>query len=123
MAAAELYIDRGDGDENTCIYDQLHKQKAAIENAFGGELTWEPLEGKRACRIKAEQPGNLFVRNRWPAMIDFMTGAMVRMEWKTHSNSRLPRSITSSEAGRRRPPCRPFRPRSRQSSSSMQEGT
>lgn len=31
MAAAELYIDRGDGDENTFIYDQLHGQKAAIE--------------------------------------------------------------------------------------------
>jgi hypothetical protein len=77
---AEVYIDRGDGEENTFIYDQLHGQKEAIEVAFGGELTWEPLEGKRACRIKSETAGNIFDRDQWPAMIDFMTSAMVRME-------------------------------------------
>jgi hypothetical protein len=59
---------------------QLYAQKDAIEAAFGGDLTWEPLEGKRACRIKSEMAGNIFDRDQWPAMIDFMTGAMVRME-------------------------------------------
>jgi hypothetical protein len=77
---AEVYIDRGDGDENTFIYDQLHTQRDVIEAAFGGELTWEPLEGKRACRIKSETAGNIFDRDQWPAMIDFMTDAMVKME-------------------------------------------
>jgi hypothetical protein len=38
------------------------------------------LEGKRACRIKAEMPGNIFDRDQWPTLIEFMTGAMVRME-------------------------------------------
>jgi hypothetical protein len=79
-ARAELYIDRGDGDENTFIYDQLRGQKDSIENAFGGKLIWQPLEGKRACRIKGEQPGNIYDHDQWPTMIDFMTGAMVRME-------------------------------------------
>lgn len=77
---AEVYIDRGDGAENTSIYNQLHAQKDAIEAAFGRDLTWEPLEGKRACRIKSEMAGNIFDRDQWPAMIDFMTDAMVRME-------------------------------------------
>ena len=77
---AEIYIDRGDGEENTFIYDQLHVQKDRIETAFGGELTWQPLEGKRACRIKSEMAGNIFDRDQWPAMIEFMTGAMVRIE-------------------------------------------
>ena len=77
---AEVYIDRGDGEENTFIYDQLHAQKDAIQAAFGGDLIWEPLEGKRACRIKSEMAGNIFDRDQWPAMIDFMTDAMVRME-------------------------------------------
>ena len=76
----EIYIDRGDGEENTFIYDQLHVQKDRIETAFGGELTWQPLEGKRACRIKSEMAGNMFDRDQWPAMIEFMTGAMVRIE-------------------------------------------
>jgi Domain of unknown function (DUF4268) len=77
---AQVYIDRGDGEENTFIYNQLHAQKEAIQAAFGGDLIWEPLEGKRACRIKSEVAGNIFDRDQWPAMIDFMTDAMVRME-------------------------------------------
>jgi Domain of unknown function (DUF4268) len=79
-ARAEVYIDRGDGEENMFIYKQLLAQKGVIEAAFGGDLTWEPLEGKRACRIKSEMAGNIFDRDQWPAMIDFMIGAMVRME-------------------------------------------
>jgi hypothetical protein len=48
--------------------------------AFGGELTWEPLERRRACRIKVDTEGNIFDREQWPGMIEFMTGAMVRLE-------------------------------------------
>jgi hypothetical protein len=61
---AEVYIDRGDGEQNTFVYNQLHAQKAAIEAAFGSELTWEPLEGRRACRIKSEMAGNIFDREQ-----------------------------------------------------------
>lgn len=77
---AEVYIDRGDGKENSFIYDQLHAQKEAIQAAFGGELTWEPLKGKQACRVKSEMAGNIYDRDQWPELIDFMTGAMVKME-------------------------------------------
>ena len=77
---AEVYIDRHDGEENAFIYDQLHAQKNSIEATFGGELVWEPLEGRQACRIKSETEGNIFDHDQWPALIDFMTGAMARME-------------------------------------------
>ena len=56
----ELYIDRGEKDENKAIFDELIAQKEAIENAFGGPLTWERLDEKRASRIKAETVGNIF---------------------------------------------------------------
>lgn len=77
---AEVFINRGDGEKNTFIYEQLYAQKDAIEAAFGGDLTWVPLEGKKSCRIKFEMAGNILNRDQWPVMIDFMTGAMVRME-------------------------------------------
>jgi Domain of unknown function (DUF4268) len=53
-AAAELYIDRGKDAavENKAIFDMLYAQKAAIEAAFGGELEWQRLENKRACRVR-----------------------------------------------------------------------
>lgn len=76
----ELYIDRGEKDESKAIFDELISQKATIENAFGGALTWERLDEKRASRVKAEMAGNIFDDAHWPALIEFMTNAMVRME-------------------------------------------
>ena len=51
--SVELYIDRGKDadDENMSIFQALADHREEIEAAYGGELSWEPLEGKRACRI------------------------------------------------------------------------
>ena len=58
-AGAEVYVDRGKGmnHENLQIFDQLHTKKDQIQTDFGGSLSWERLEGKRACRIRAAVPG------------------------------------------------------------------
>ena len=57
--AAELYIDRGkDSEVRTLpIFLQLEANKADIEKVFGGPLSWERLDGKRACRIRFIQVG------------------------------------------------------------------
>ncbi len=49
---AELYIDRGEQAENKAIFDQLAANKGIIEGAFGAELQWHRLDGKRASRIR-----------------------------------------------------------------------
>lgn len=77
---AEVYIDRGDQAENKAVFDLLYSMKDSIEAKFGGELVWERLDAKRACRIKAEAEGNVFDKDNWPVMIDFMVDAMVRLE-------------------------------------------
>ena len=76
----ELYIDRGDNEENKFVYDQLYLKKESIEAAFDKSLTWQRLDNRRACRIKCETPGNIFDPDQWPTLIEFMTDAMVRME-------------------------------------------
>ena len=75
-----LYIDRGDKEENKFIFERLYAKKESIETAFGGTLTWERLDNRRACRIKCETPGNIVDSDQWPTLIEFMTDAMVRME-------------------------------------------
>lgn len=78
----ELYIDRGDAAENTHIYDHLHNSKDAIEKSFGAPLSWEPLETKRACRIKSviEQGGYRSSESQWPSIQAEMVQTMVRLE-------------------------------------------
>ncbi len=77
---AEVYIDRGNSDENKWVFDQLLEQRSVIENAFGGSLVWERLDQKSGCRIKAEEPGNIYDPDQCPSMIEFMVDAMSRME-------------------------------------------
>ena len=77
---AELYIDRGNKEENKFIYDELLKNKNQIEKDFGGSLVWERLDTKRASRIKAEASGNVTDREQWDEMIEFMTDSMNRLD-------------------------------------------
>jgi hypothetical protein len=47
----QLKIDVGDADSNTAILNALAADKEQIGEKFGAPLEWEPLEGRRACRI------------------------------------------------------------------------
>lgn len=82
---AELYIDAGDQKINKSIFDSLFKYKDQIEQEFDGQLEWERMEDKRASRIKAELAANVFDREQWPVMIEFMVGAMCRLEKAIHN--------------------------------------
>ena len=77
---AELYIDRGNKEENEFIFDWFLNRKDKIEAVFQGELVWERLGDKRACRVKSEIDGNIYEPEQWPEMIEFMTEAMVNLE-------------------------------------------
>jgi hypothetical protein len=57
--AAELYIDRGNGAdlENKAIFDQLFVNRSAVEELFGGELEWQRLDARRACRVRTTLSG------------------------------------------------------------------
>jgi Domain of unknown function (DUF4268) len=82
-AAAELYIDRGkDADvENKTLFDALVAKKGEIESAFGGELEWEQLDNKRACRIrKSVEVGGFRDSDKSAATFAAMVDAMIRLE-------------------------------------------
>lgn len=81
-AHVELYIDRGKDSEevNKAIFDKLLKSKDAVEEAFGGSLEWQRLEGKRACRIRKQIAlGGYRDEAKWPEIQDAMIGAMIRL--------------------------------------------
>lgn len=78
----ELYIDRGDAAANKNLYDELASHKDEIQAAFGGELSWQRLEGKRACRIAYEMKvgGYRDEESNWQASHEEMVDAMARFE-------------------------------------------
>ena len=78
----EVYIDRGKerSDENLAIFDALHASRDVIEQEFAGSLSWQRLEGKRACRIRASFEGGYgSPEDSWALIHDQMTDAMNRL--------------------------------------------
>ena len=83
-ANVELYIDRGKdkGPENKKIFDDLRLSKEAIEDAFGGSLEWQRLEGKRACHVAKNIAlgGYRDHSDKWPETQDALVDAMILLE-------------------------------------------
>ena len=55
----DLYIDIQDEAENKAAFQRLLDQRQAIEAEYGEPLTWEKLEGRRACRVSAYRDGSI----------------------------------------------------------------
>jgi CBS domain-containing protein len=55
----EWYIDTGDAAQNERILNAAIEHRAQMEETVGTALNWEPLEGKRACRIALYTPGSI----------------------------------------------------------------
>ncbi len=67
----KLYIDTGDADQNASLLAKLGANKDAIEDAFGAPLTWEPLPGKRACRVAVYRDGDVLRIDDHDAYVDW----------------------------------------------------
>lgn len=83
-AVVELYIDRGKDteQESQAIFDHLLVHKDSIESPLGESLHWDPLEGKRACRIKKliQSGGYRSAEETWPTIHEEMISQMIRFE-------------------------------------------
>ncbi len=85
---AELYVDRGEAQENKAIFDKFAACKSEIEESFGEPLIWERLDGKRACRIskRIETGGYRDSQDKWAQTQDALIETMIRLEkaFRTH---------------------------------------
>lgn len=79
-ARAEIYINRGDKDENKDSFDFLEKMRPEIEEKFGDSLIWERMSDKVSCRVKYQLDNvDIFDKIDWGTMIEFMVDASERM--------------------------------------------
>jgi len=81
-AVVEIYLDRGEAEENKAIFDRLLESRAEIERAFGSQLIWDRLDARRACRIKHRLAigGYRSPEAEWPVIQTAMVEAMSRFE-------------------------------------------
>jgi len=72
-ARVEIYLNRGEKEENKRVYDLIYKNRDKIEKAFGRKLDWERLDENVTSRIKYQLDNvSVFNENDWPKMNKFM---------------------------------------------------
>jgi hypothetical protein len=75
----ELYIDLGDAELNTSLFEQLADQKELLEQTYGAPLSWEELTGKRACRIADYGEGDVSNEGLHEQYIDWFFDTAMRL--------------------------------------------
>lgn len=77
-----LWIDRGkeNAAQNEALFEQLLAHKEEIESAFGGPLTWDRLDGSRACKVVGPsiEGGWKDEPDRWPDAASQIVDVMIR---------------------------------------------
>ena len=83
----ECYIDSGDAARNNELFETLLLRREVLESAVGLPLEWEPLEGRRACRVAQYTHGDI---------VDAMESVDAQerlMQWSTQYAPRFHRAL------------------------------
>ncbi|MFA5531820.1 MAG: DUF4268 domain-containing protein, partial [Thiohalomonadaceae bacterium] len=79
-ARAEIYIDTGDEQRNTEIYEKLRAKEHNIDPSFSKTLVWQDLPGKRASRICVEyRDYGMKNEEHWDKVIDWLASNMAAL--------------------------------------------
>ena len=75
----ELYLDWPDATQVRQQYDGLYQHRDEIEARFGGQLSWEPLEGRRGSKIAISGHGAIEQIDRHEEFIDWLMTNLERL--------------------------------------------
>lgn len=73
----EMYINR-ERQENEQIFDALISRREEFEQAMGLPINWFRNDEGKGCRIDVTTDGNVYDRDRWPQVADFLVPTMIR---------------------------------------------
>lgn len=80
-ASVELFLNNASKEENKRIFGNLYSNKDEIEKAYGSQLSWERLDGKKSSRIAAKiYDVNITNRDDWNKIKEFLCEAMIKFE-------------------------------------------
>jgi hypothetical protein len=76
----EVYLGRNDPQANLAMFRRLQAKQELIDQTFGAPLVWDPMEGKKGCRIKFMYSGGYrSLEEEWPALHAQAAEAMRRL--------------------------------------------
>lgn len=76
----ELVLNRADAAENKWFFDELEKERAKYDAAFGPALEWRRADDKRISMVLNRHKVQGFSRENWPEMIDWLVENYRQME-------------------------------------------
>jgi hypothetical protein len=76
---SEIYLGDQDPDVNEARFTAALTRKAVLEAAFSGPLSFEPLPGKKACRIAVYEPGLIEESEMWDEYINWFIDTQKRL--------------------------------------------
>jgi hypothetical protein len=71
----ELYIDRTGPEQCRAVFDALYARREEFEAAYGRALDWDPLEGRKACRISDPADGAVQDEAKHDNLVEFFIDA------------------------------------------------
>lgn len=77
----EAYVYTGDKESTAILYEALKSRRHEVESAFGEELEWSRLEGRKASRISSyfPEPIGFEEEDRWPLAQKWAVSALGRL--------------------------------------------
>lgn len=77
----EAYIDTRDKESTAELYEALRSRRDEVDTAFGDELEWSRLEGRKASRISSyyPEPIRFEEEDRWPLAREWAVSALGRL--------------------------------------------
>lgn len=79
---SEMYFGSSDAEINQARYEALLAQKSEFEKLFGAELSWEPIDGKKATRISYYWPDQKVEQlENWHEYLDWFIDAQTRFRF------------------------------------------
>lgn len=76
---SEVYFQDPDARVNDARFSAAEANRANIEATYGAPLSFEPLAGKRGCRIVEYHPGKIGQTEQWSDYIEWFIAAQKRL--------------------------------------------
>jgi Domain of unknown function (DUF4268) len=95
---SELYFQHPDPAVNLARLQDLLRRRTDLERAFGGDLIFDELPGKKACRLETRLNGpKITERDRWPEVIGWMLDTQARLRHGVATVGGVPATVPPPE--------------------------